>query len=987
MASHGARAAAGSDAPHAEVVSMGQINPSPYPPLSSSHQPWSSASGSVMVSWNNQVDKASQDTVYYDPQRDVSVAGGNQNVGSSAPHAAQSSMGMTDASHSHVPYSSSVQHSYNPVEYANYYYSYPQAANDSSVQQGANQHPGAAYQPLTSFQNSGSHIDPTSNTYYNAGVHQTVPGYGSGSYYYQNNTWDSGSSGNNYAQSYQNYSSSDTNALQSSTSMPANSVPYQQQYNQWPYYYDQSAPSASSNPVTGKSTTDNVAVNTPAGYSYPSSQPPPPGTTSWKINSFASVAPPMQAPGASGPQNQYANQAQDHANQAPGVQWSQNHYAYQAQAYPQKTMNSNHAPLINPEDPQRTVDPIGRSSNTLSNHVSENFQPNLQGSMTTNTSSESKIQISTNPRIAPGFSMVIPKSEKKNLGPDLSKKPAYVSVSMPTNDAKATQVGPDARSMPFSLRNYTIRNLNRCKDDAQRAACRSIMEEITRKAIADGTLLTKNWDTEPLLPLPESVAGTTEASSANHSSLFSSTPTPRKRVKSRWEPAVDEKVTNQVEQIAKGLVNSNIHNSFEPKNRTGSSWDHGKFLQSHQAPLNKVNQRPAKKQKFTSNPNQIQNGNASSDSDKEQDLTKYYASATALANSPEEKKRREHRSKRFERSQDSSLKSRNSSANKDAIANMHRRRAVSSHLGRTYEEGTRAVEDMDWDALTIKGTCQEIEKKYLRLTSAPDPSIVRPEEVLEKALAMVETSQKNYFYKCDQLKSIRQDLTVQRIQNELTIKVYETHARLAMQAGDLPEYNQCQSQLKRLYAEGIKGCYFEFSAYNLLCVMLHSNNKRDLLSSMASLSKEAKQDAAVKHALAVHAAVLSGNYVLFFKLYKKAPNLNSCLMDLYVERMRFEAMKCMSRSYRPTVPVGYVAQILGFLRTDSEGCTADGDDGLEECEKWLKAHGTVLSVDNSGELQIDMKASSATLYMPEPENAVAHGDASLAVDDFLAWTS
>jgi hypothetical protein len=35
-----------------------------------------------------------------------------------------------------------------------------------------------------------------------------------------------------------------------------------------------------------------------------------------------------------------------------------------------------------------------------------------------------------------------------------------------------------------------------------------------------------------------------------------------------------------------------------------------------------------------------------------------------------------------------------------------------------------------------------------------------------------------------------------------------------------------------VYAEGIRGCYFEFAAYNLLCVMLHSNNKRDLLSSM-----------------------------------------------------------------------------------------------------------------------------------------------------------
>lgn len=48
---------------------------------------------------------------------------------------------------------------------------------------------------------------------------------------------------------------------------------------------------------------------------------------------------------------------------------------------------------------------------------------------------------------------------------------------------------------------------------------------------------------------------------------------------------------------------------------------------------------------------------------------------------------------------------------------------------------------------------------------------VRPEEVLEKALLMIQSSQKNYLYKCDQLKSIRQDLTVQRIRNHLTVKV------------------------------------------------------------------------------------------------------------------------------------------------------------------------------------------------------------------------
>lgn len=68
----------------------------------------------------------------------------------------------------------------------------------------------------------------------------------------------------------------------------------------------------------------------------------------------------------------------------------------------------------------------------------------------------------------------------------------------------------------------------------------------------------------------------------------------------------------------------------------------------------------------------------------------------------------------------------------------------------------------------------------------------------------------------------------------------------------------------------------------------------------------------------------------------------------------------MSRSYRPTVPVSYVAQVLGFtgVSPTNEGSDEKDSDGLEECVEWLKAHGASLVADNNGELQLDAKVCS-----------------------------
>lgn len=167
-------------------------------------------------------------------------------------------------------------------------------------------------------------------------------------------------------------------------------------------------------------------------------------------------------------------------------------------------------------------------------------------------------------------------------------------------------------------------------------------------------------------------------------------------------------------------------NLFLGNKLQSNSWNLRKHVQSRQAPLSQYSHRPTKMQRTGGDASLTENGNASSDSDKEQDLMKYYTSSIAQANSPEEKKRREHRSKRFEQSQGTPSKSRSSVPDKDATDNIYTSRAMSLLLNRSNGDGAGlAVEDYDWDALTIKGTCQKIEKPYLRLTSAPDPATVR----------------------------------------------------------------------------------------------------------------------------------------------------------------------------------------------------------------------------------------------------------------------
>ena len=190
------------------------------------------------------------------------------------------------------------------------------------------------------------------------------------------------------------------------------------------------------------------------------------------------------------------------------------------------------------------------------------------------------------------------------------------------------------------------------------------------------------------------------------------------------------------------------------------------------------------------------------------------------------------------------------------------------------------------------GRCKDLEKRYFRLTSAPNPDTVRPLAILEKTLDHLKKKWKkenNYGYICDQFKSLRQDLTVQHIKTEFTVNVYEIHARIALERGDLGEYNQCQTQLRALYSQNLGGHPTEFKAYRIL-YFLHTCNRTDMNDVLADLTQAEKEDAAVKHALDARSALALGNYHKFFQLYLETPHMGAYLMDMFVARERLAAL-------------------------------------------------------------------------------------------------
>ncbi|CAG5107446.1 Similar to LENG8: Leukocyte receptor cluster member 8 (Homo sapiens) [Cotesia congregata] len=492
-----------------------------------------------------------------------------------------------------------------------------------------------------------------------------------------------------------------------------------------------------------------------------------------------------------------------------------------------------------------------------------------------------------------------------------SKKSTVGSIKSSINSNTTTKAAPVTASNPSpggdwpdSLKNYVNRCYEKCKTAVDKDQVEIILKGKITRAANDGSLWIKDWDIEPLPSIhSERMTMTIKAKSpivkASNNSLTITMSNNLRRpggLSTSLGARLGARLSSSGHRRSKSRTRSKSKSRSRSRSISPPSRKYRRSSSSSSSTSDRggshdyKSSSSSKSSKKTNNRNK-DNHNVKKSKKNKQPKSHFYSEFGLATGNAEELGSKEKLQQRAARFHDS--------------------------VSRTVVVKDDTA-DFDFTGLHIIGTCKDLEKPYLRLTSAPAPSAVRPVSVLQSSLAHVKkrwVSEQDYRYACDQLKSIRQDLTVQGIRDSFTVHVYETHARVALERGDHEEFNQCQTQLRMLYQDvgGDNRC--EFVAYRIL-YYIFTKNTQDLTTILAALTKDDKKDECIKHALKVRSAWWLGNFHVFFKLYKTAPRMAAFLMDWFIARERKNALKTMIKSYRQNLAVDFIITELAFQSLD-----------------------------------------------------------------------
>ena len=495
------------------------------------------------------------------------------------------------------------------------------------------------------------------------------------------------------------------------------------------------------------------------------------------------------------------------------------------------------------------------------------------------------------------------------------------SYSSRLKNHQTTPQQPSTDETPASLQHFVDQCLVQCKNQMEKDQVMKEIQKLIQQAILAGTLASKEWNRVPLVQ-PSRISNQQQQQQPKHQGVnysYSRPPhataaagSPVKKSGTSYygpsAPTVSTTTRSPPHQI------STLQNNTQQQQNYYGPTESQDFIAIPASPKNKRSSK--KKRKF-----ERKDSGFNQSSGALSDRAKRFTGPGGIAEA--------------------------SSTPKNIVG-------FDKYMGKGMIGGDRQLTADDYEYMTCKGSCQQLEKGYLRLTAPPRPELVRPQVVLEKHLANLkrerteQTTRRDYEWFCSQLKAVRQDCTVQRIQNAFAIDVYETHARIALEEGDLNEYNQCQTQLKELYRllrsdEKALQNRIEFLAYRLIYYVFLTGNEKysggssDLFSLMLSLTASERDTPEIQHALQVREAVADTDYHKFFRLRATCPNLGIHLMDSMVPTMRYKGLRRICQAYRPNVQVEFVLKELALSENGK----------LESGLHWLVSCGCVLNEDRT----------------------------------------
>eukprot|EP01117_Protostelium_nocturnum_P011830 TRINITY_DN4310_c0_g2_i4.p1 TRINITY_DN4310_c0_g2~~TRINITY_DN4310_c0_g2_i4.p1 ORF type:complete len:382 (-),score=137.55 TRINITY_DN4310_c0_g2_i4:40-1185(-) len=231
------------------------------------------------------------------------------------------------------------------------------------------------------------------------------------------------------------------------------------------------------------------------------------------------------------------------------------------------------------------------------------------------------------------------------------------------------------------------------------------------------------------------------------------------------------------------------------------------------------------------------------------------------------------------------------------------------------------------------GTCTIMEKEYMRLTSKPISSLVRPQKLIEEWLPLLtqrfEEKEVNYNYFSDQMKSIRQDLTVQNIKNSFLCRVYFDHMKAASTNNDMQEFLVCLACLENLGVDQILSLSQQAKVLSCRLLTCYLQEDRETLNELVNQSKRSQMNHKhLKYSLNLILSLNSfQNYHQFFRMANDTKNslLLFLSSSISAKVLRRNSLEIICKAYRPSVPLSFVSEELGF----------DGSDHLKSClQQW-----------------------------------------------------